>query len=176
MLEKKEHNYEKAILVGVVTQHQDEEKLQEYMDELEFLAMTAGAETYKRFFQKLPHPDVKFYVGKGKMEEIVEYVRAKEIDQRRAEMVQVAAGQVGQQPSPDNLEFQYIITALFSALAVAFWVFQVAQHQKFRQMAEENHMRKLPLPAPRQPSSMPVICDEDSAARLREAELSVSGG
>ncbi len=44
---------------------------------------------------------------------------------------------------------QYIITALFSALAVAFWVFQVAQHQKFRQMAEENHMRKLPLPAPR---------------------------
>ena len=44
---------------------------------------------------------------------------------------------------------QYIIAGLFSALAVAFWVFQVAQHQKFRDMAEENHIRKLPLPAPR---------------------------
>jgi penicillin-binding protein 2 len=44
---------------------------------------------------------------------------------------------------------QYIVTVLFAALAVAFWFFQVAQHQKFKQMAEENHIRKLPLPAPR---------------------------
>src|SRR5918992_707388 len=44
---------------------------------------------------------------------------------------------------------QYIAAVLFSILAVAFWVFQVAQHQKFRQMAAENHLRKLPLPAPR---------------------------
>jgi penicillin-binding protein 2 len=44
---------------------------------------------------------------------------------------------------------QYIVTVLFAALAVAFWFFQIAQHQKFRQMAEENHIRKLPLPAPR---------------------------
>ena len=44
---------------------------------------------------------------------------------------------------------QYIFAVIFSALAVAFWVFQVVQHQKFREMAEENHMRKLPLPAPR---------------------------
>ena len=44
---------------------------------------------------------------------------------------------------------QYIIVVLFSALTVAFWVFQVVQHQKFRQMAEENHLRRLPLPAPR---------------------------
>jgi penicillin-binding protein 2 len=44
---------------------------------------------------------------------------------------------------------QIIVAALFATLAVAFWVFQVAQHEKFRQMAEENHMRKLPLPAPR---------------------------
>ncbi len=71
---------EKAVLVGLITPQQNETMLREYLDELEFLAMTAGAETYKRFFQKLPHPDVKFYVGKGKMEEIVEYVRAKEID------------------------------------------------------------------------------------------------
>ena len=44
---------------------------------------------------------------------------------------------------------QYIIAVLFSALAIAFWVFQIVQHQKFSQMAEENHLRRLPLPAPR---------------------------
>src|SRR5688572_5332012 len=44
---------------------------------------------------------------------------------------------------------QVIVTVLFSVLAVAFWVFQVAQHQRFAQMAEENHLRRLPLPAPR---------------------------
>ncbi len=71
---------EKAVLVGLVTPQQNEGMLTEYLDELEFLAMTAGAETLKRFFQKLSHPDVKYYVGKGKMEEIAEYVRAKEID------------------------------------------------------------------------------------------------
>jgi len=71
---------EKAVLVGLITPQQNETQLKEYLDELEFLAMTAGAETNKRFFQKLAHPDVKYYVGKGKMEEIVEYVRAKEID------------------------------------------------------------------------------------------------
>ena len=51
MLEKKQHNYEKAVLVGVVTQNQDEDKLQEYMDELEFLAFTAGATVDRRFTQ-----------------------------------------------------------------------------------------------------------------------------
>jgi GTP-binding protein HflX len=71
---------EKAVLVGLITPSQNETMLREYLDELEFLAMTAGAVTLKRFFQKLPHPDVKFYVGKGKMEEIAEYVRAKEVD------------------------------------------------------------------------------------------------
>jgi penicillin-binding protein 2 len=45
--------------------------------------------------------------------------------------------------------FQYIVAVLFSVLAVAFWFFQVVQHQKFKEMAEENHIRKLPLPAPR---------------------------
>jgi penicillin-binding protein 2 len=44
---------------------------------------------------------------------------------------------------------QYIVTAAFAALAISFWVFQIAQHEKFREMAEENHLRKLPLPAPR---------------------------
>src|SRR3982751_397292 len=44
---------------------------------------------------------------------------------------------------------QYVIGGLFAALAVGFWIFQVAQHEKFAEMAEENHLRRLPLPAPR---------------------------
>ena len=44
---------------------------------------------------------------------------------------------------------QYVVAAAFAALAIGFWIFQVAQHEKFRQMAEENHLRRLPLPAPR---------------------------
>lgn len=71
---------EKAVLVGLVTPEQPEEKLMEYLDELEFLAMTAGAETYKRFFQKVGRPDVKTYVGKGKLHEIKGYVENYDID------------------------------------------------------------------------------------------------
>ena len=66
MLEKKEHQYERAVLVGLVTQNQDESKLKEYMDELEFLAFTAGATVDKRFTQKLTQPDSKTFVGSGK--------------------------------------------------------------------------------------------------------------
>src|SRR4030095_5173203 len=44
---------------------------------------------------------------------------------------------------------QYVIAIAFAALAIGFWIFQVAQHEKFREMAEENHLRRLPLPAPR---------------------------
>lgn len=79
MLEKKEHNYEKAVLVGIITQNQDEEKLVEYMDELEFLAFTAGATVEKRFTQKLTQPDSKTFIGSGKALEIKEYVKENEI-------------------------------------------------------------------------------------------------
>src|SRR5512138_3423313 len=44
---------------------------------------------------------------------------------------------------------QYLVTAAFAALAIGFWIFQIAQHEKFREMEEENHLRKLPIPAPR---------------------------
>lgn len=71
---------EKAVLVGLVTPEQPEEKLMEYLDELEFLAMTAGATTYKRFFQKMGKPNVSTYVGSGKLEEIKRYVDSHEID------------------------------------------------------------------------------------------------
>ncbi len=75
---KKEN--EKAVLIGLVTQHQSDEKVQEYLDELEFLALTAGAVTTKRFVQKLERPDTRYFVGKGKMEEIARYVDEHEID------------------------------------------------------------------------------------------------
>lgn len=71
---------EKAVLVGLVTQHQSDEKVQEYLDELEFLALTAGADTTKRFVQKLERPDTRYFVGKGKMEEIARYVDEHQID------------------------------------------------------------------------------------------------
>lgn len=65
---------EKVVLVGLVYQLQTEEKVNEYLDELEFLALTAGAIAQKRFIQKLPHPDLRTFVGKGKMEEIKDYI------------------------------------------------------------------------------------------------------
>lgn len=71
---------EKAVLVGLVFQLQTESKVQEYLDELEFLALTAGAVTSKRFVQKLERPDNRFFVGKGKLEEIARYVDEHQID------------------------------------------------------------------------------------------------
>jgi len=80
MLEKKETQYEKVVLIGLVTQKQSEEKLTEYMDELEFLTYTAGAEVAARFTQKVDKPDPKFFVGSGKLNEIVDYVVEHNID------------------------------------------------------------------------------------------------
>lgn len=80
MLEKKEAQYERVVLVGVITQTQTEEKLKEYMDELAFLAFTAGAETVGRFTQKLQQADAKTFVGSGKLEEIRKYVLQNKID------------------------------------------------------------------------------------------------
>ena len=76
MLDKKEHLYEKAVLVGLVTQNQSEEKLVEYMDELEFLALTAGATIDNRFIQKLTQQDPKTFIGSGKAQEIRDYVKS----------------------------------------------------------------------------------------------------
>lgn len=80
MLEKKEANYEKVVLVGLVTREQPEEKLTEYMDELEFLAYTAGATVGERFIQKMDRPDSKFFVGSGKLDEIAAFVEEYDID------------------------------------------------------------------------------------------------
>jgi GTP-binding protein HflX len=80
MLEQENHAYEKAILIGVVTQNQSEEKLVEYMDELEFLALTAGAVVKTRFVQKMQKPNPKTFIGKGKLEEVAAYIKAHDID------------------------------------------------------------------------------------------------
>lgn len=69
---------ETAILVGLITQEQNETKTKEYLDELEFLADTAGAVTVKRFIQKAGGPNAVTYVGKGKLEEIKQYIEAEE--------------------------------------------------------------------------------------------------
>ena len=71
---------EKAVLVGVIQKEQKEQDAKEYLDELHFLAETAGAVAVKRFVQKLSHPDSRTFVGKGKLEEIKKYVEEKEID------------------------------------------------------------------------------------------------
>lgn len=71
---------EKVVLVGVITQNQNEEKSKEYLDELEFLALTAGGEVKKRFTQKLAIPNTKTYIGSGKLEEIKDYISANDIE------------------------------------------------------------------------------------------------
>ena len=82
-----EAKVETAILVGLITQTQDERKTKEYLDELEFLAQTAGAEVVRRFTQKMPCAHSVTYVGKGKLEEIRDFIRAEEEEEREIGMV-----------------------------------------------------------------------------------------
>ncbi len=81
MIEKKNrvHHEERAVLVGLVYKEQTETQVQEYLNELAFLAETAGAIAVKKFVQKLPHPDSRTYIGKGKLEEIRNYIHDKNI-------------------------------------------------------------------------------------------------
>ena len=80
MLEVEKHNFEKTAIVGLVTQNQSEEKLNEYLDELEFLTFTAGGEVVKRFSQKTDKPHPKTFVGTGKLEEIKTYIKEHDIN------------------------------------------------------------------------------------------------
>ncbi|MBU7570719.1 MAG: GTPase HflX [Flavobacterium sp.] len=80
MLEKETIKFEKTVVVGIVTQHQNEEKLNEYLDELEFLTFTAGGEVVKRFSQKMERPNPKTFLGTGKMDEIHHYVKEHNIN------------------------------------------------------------------------------------------------
>jgi len=78
---------ETAVLVGLITKEQDEEKTKEYLDELEFLADTAGAVTVKRFTQRVTGPSAVTYVGKGKLEEIRDYIKMMEDEDEPIGMV-----------------------------------------------------------------------------------------
>ena len=68
-----------AVLVAVIQQDQTEQQVTEYLDELAFLAETAGAKTIRRFVQKLAHPDSKTFIGKGKLEEIKSFIQGKDV-------------------------------------------------------------------------------------------------
>lgn len=71
---------EKAVLVGIINNNQRIEQAEEYLDELAFLALTAGAEVLNTYLQRLPHPNSKTFVGQGKLEEIEAYVKQHAID------------------------------------------------------------------------------------------------
>ena len=81
MIEKKKliRSEEKTVLVAVIQNNQTNEQVAEYLDELAFLSETAGAISIKRFTQKLAHPDSRTFVGKGKLEEIKQFVAAKDV-------------------------------------------------------------------------------------------------
>ena len=78
---------ERAILVGLITPQQNEFRTTEYLDELEFLAATAGAETVKRFTQKVNGPNSTTYLGTGKLKEIHQYIEEEEEAERHIDIV-----------------------------------------------------------------------------------------
>lgn len=80
MIEKKKVSSEEAVLIGIITQHQDENKATEYLDELEFLTLTAGGRAVKRFVQKLAMPHPKTFIGTGKLEQVRAYMEAHNIE------------------------------------------------------------------------------------------------
>ena len=80
MLEVEKHIFERTAIVGLITQNQNEDKLNEYLDELEFLTFTAGGEVVKRFWQKTDKPHPKTFVGTGKLEEIKTYIKEYDIN------------------------------------------------------------------------------------------------
>ena len=78
---------ETAVIVGLITPQQDEEKTKEYLDELEFLADTAGAQTVRRFTQRVNGPSAVTYVGSGKLQEIKQFIQEEEDNEREVGMV-----------------------------------------------------------------------------------------
>ena len=79
MIENKEHDYEYAVLIGIINQEQSAQQVSDYMDELAFLTLTAGGGVKKRFTQKLDTPHPKTFIGSGKMEDVRAYVKTHDI-------------------------------------------------------------------------------------------------
>jgi len=80
MLEKKKFDAERVVLIGIINQEQDENKVEEYLDELAFLARTAGANPVKKFTQQLSKPDPKTFIGSGKLNEIKQFNKENNVD------------------------------------------------------------------------------------------------
>ena len=80
MIEKRKVKIEDVVIIGIITNHQDEEKSKEYLDELEFLTYTAGGKVTKRFTQKLDFPNPKTFIGSGKLGEVKEYIESNHIE------------------------------------------------------------------------------------------------
>jgi GTP-binding protein HflX len=79
MIEEKSLNVEKTVLVGIINSRQDVIQSKEYLDELAFLAFTAGGEVMNRFTQKIDFPNPKTFIGSGKMQEVLDYVKENDI-------------------------------------------------------------------------------------------------
>lgn len=79
MIEQKNLGFEKAILIGIITNTQDEDRVNEYLDELSFLTLTAGGTVSKRFTQRMDTPHPKTFIGSGKMEDVLAYVKMHDI-------------------------------------------------------------------------------------------------
>jgi len=80
MIEERKVTSEEAVLIGIITQHQTEEKTNEYLDELDFLTLTAGGIAVKRFVQRLESPNPKTFIGTGKLEEVKVYIDENNIE------------------------------------------------------------------------------------------------
>ncbi|MCG2418102.1 GTPase HflX [Aequorivita sp. F47161] len=79
MIEQTDISYEKSVLIGLITKFQDEEKAEEYLDELQFLAYTAGGEVLKRFTQKMEVPNPKTFIGSGKLDEVKNFIEENDV-------------------------------------------------------------------------------------------------
>ncbi|MCF7566968.1 GTPase HflX [Sabulilitoribacter arenilitoris] len=79
MIQKKDTVLERAVLIGIITKDQDEDKSKEYLDELEFLTFTAGGNAIKRFTQKMDMPNPKTFIGSGKMEDVRKFIEENDI-------------------------------------------------------------------------------------------------
>ncbi len=79
MIEKRDSKIENVVLVGIITKEQNEEKSEEYLDELEFLTYTAGGEVVKRFVQRLEFPNPKTFIGSGKLDEVKSFIVDKSV-------------------------------------------------------------------------------------------------
>ena len=122
-----EAQVETAVLVGLITKTQDERKTNEYLDELAFLAETAGAEVVKRFTQKLDQANSVTYVGKGKLDEIKQYIKDEEEAEREIVILHVL----------DELKFAEIAKITGKKLSSVL----VAYHRAIKKMKRKEDNR-----------------------------------